>query len=133
LAKQIELITGTPALRDILFSRRLQQNHMVLSRALRDARIRFQELLADIVMEGKAAGEFADELNPDMVARSIMELLQGLVLSWSLGFQSDIALGEVWQRLDVLLGRAVEQQNAALIHDESVSQRDIVSHHLERG
>ena len=132
LAAQIELITETPALRDILFSRRLYQNHMAISRELRSARTRFQQLLVDVVMEGKAVGHFPNELNPDMVARGIMELLQGIVLSWSLAFQNDIALDEVWARLDVLLGRAVEQQNTVLIQDEMVSQHDITSH-LEKG
>lgn len=127
LAGQIELITETPALRDILFSRRLHQNQPVISRELRRARTRFQQMLANVVTEGKAAGDFSDEINPDVIARSIIELLQGFVLSWSLALQSDIALDEVWARLDALLGGAGEQQNTTLIRES----RHNASSHLE--
>ena len=124
LTSQIELITGTPALRDILFSRRLKQNHTVISHELRNATTRFQQLLADIVAEGKAAGDFSDELDPDIVAREIMELLQAVVMSWSLALKSDIVLDEIWARLDALLGCAVKQQNTSLDCDEMASRHD---------
>lgn len=131
LMSQIELITGTPALRDILFSRRLKQNHTVISHELRNATTRFQQLLADTVAEGRAVGDFPGELDPDMVARRIMELLQAVMLSWSLALQPDITLDEIWARLDALLGRAVQQQNTTSIRDEA-SRQDAGSHLEER-
>ncbi|MDT3683656.1 MAG: hypothetical protein RO009_01255 [Pseudorhodoplanes sp.] len=131
LTNQIELVTGTPALRDILFSRRLNQNHTAIARELRNARDKFEQLIADIVAEGKASGDFPDVPDPDIIVRGITELLQGFILNWSLALQPDISLDEIWSRLDGLLEGTTTIQNVALIFDE-ITARDDIKIHLER-
>lgn len=106
VAANIELIMDTPALRDILFSRRLRQNYAALTRELQAARLQFQRLLAHTVEQGIAAGDFPGAPDPDEAAIRIIEMLQGILLRWSLAFESDIALEDVWTRLDGLLGRS---------------------------
>lgn len=131
LANQIELVTGTPALRDILFSRRLNQNHRAIARELRNARDKFEQLIADVVAEGKASGDFPDVPGPDIIVRGITELLQGFILNWSLALQPDISLDEIWSRLDGLLEGRTRIQNVALIPDE-ITTRDDIKIYLER-
>lgn len=128
LATQIELVTGTPALRDIIFSRRLIQNHTAISRELRNARDKFERLIADILAEGKASGDFPVDLDSDTVVRGITELLQGLILNWSLALQPDITLDDVWHRLDGFLGKTSRIPNIALIPDEIPIQHDVKIH-----
>lgn len=112
VAVHIELIMSAPALRDILFSRRLRQNHSVLNRELAEARLQFHRLLARAVQEGIATGDFPGASDPDETARRIIEMLQGIVLRWSLTLEPDIALDDIWTRLDGLLGRSTDADSA---------------------
>lgn len=112
VAAQVELIMSTPALRDILFSRRLRQNHSALVRELAEARLEFSRLLARAVQEGIASGELPPVPDSNEAAAQIIEMLQGIVLRWSLALGPDIALEDIWRRLDELLGRSTNAPSA---------------------
>lgn len=106
VAAPVQLVVDTPALRDILFSRRLRQNYAALTRELSAVRLQFERLLAQVVAQGIAAGDFADGLDPGEAASRIVEMLQGILLRWSVAFEPDIALEDVWARIDGLLDRS---------------------------
>jgi AcrR family transcriptional regulator len=113
LALQIEFIVQTPALRDVLFSRRLHQNYSAVTRELSRVRRHFQHLLAQAVAEGIAAGDFQRAPGADETAHRIIEMLQALVLSWSLALEPDFSLEHVWMRLDAILGCSAGRDEAA--------------------
>lgn len=109
LAAQIRLVTATPALRDILFSRKLQQSQLALRREVANARKQLLGLIARTLREAVAAGDLPRSLDPDRTAQAVMETLQGVVLSWSLAFVTEINLEEVWSRVETLLRRPADE------------------------
>lgn len=118
VAMQIGLIMNTPALREMLFSRRLHRGDTALRRGLCRLRGRFRALLCEILREGIQAGQFPSRLDPERTARRLTETLQGMVLSWSLDASGGDVIEEAWVRLDALVGtsrgrRAIAAPGAA--------------------
>ena len=103
LTPQIGLITSMPALRALLSSRGLHGGNTALRRGLCAVRARFRALPTEILRDGVRDGELPPELDPERTARRLTEMLQGMVVSWSLDAHEGNALEEVWARLDALV------------------------------
>lgn len=103
LAVQIGLIAATPALPVLLFSRELHAENEALRQGLAGIRWRFQDLISLIVEEGKRSDQLSQQLDSQRVARRIVEMIQGMVLSAALTQQSSDFVEEALARLDLLL------------------------------
>lgn len=103
LAVQIGLITATPALPVLLFSRELHAENEALRQGLAGIRRRFQELISLIVEEGKRSDRLSQQLDSERVARRIVEMIQGMVLSVALSQESGDFVEEALARLELLL------------------------------
>lgn len=113
LALQIGLITSMPALRGILFSRGLHGSNTALRRRLCAVRARFRALLTEVLRDGIRDGELPPELDPEQTARRLTEMLQGMIVSWSLDAPREDMVAEVWARLDALVRASAQPVIAA--------------------
>jgi len=103
LALQIGLITSMPALREILFSRGLHGGNTALRRGLCAVRGRFRVLLTETLRDGVIGGELPPDIDPEQTARRLTEMLQGMIVSWSLDAPREDMAVEMWARLDALV------------------------------
>ena len=81
---QLQLIQATPAIPAILFSRELHTKNEGLRNAFFGLMSRFHRLIAGLVAQACAAGEWADDLDSDDAAFLIIGLVQGLAVRWSI-------------------------------------------------
>jgi TetR/AcrR family fatty acid metabolism transcriptional regulator len=75
----------------------LRQSSTLLKQYARPLFAQYLGLIASIVQEGQESGEVREELNPQLVARSIWGALDGLALTWALSGE-DKATPERLQR-----------------------------------
>lgn len=118
LAVQVGLIMETPGLRILLLSGSLHEENTVLREALRNVRQRFRTHLAEAITEGQRTGQFGDGLDAEVAAGRIIETLQGMVVSRSLGRQLGDPVEEIWDRIDVFLRRAANDPRAPLLDQD---------------
>lgn len=93
---QLSLITTTPALPAILFSRELHVENEPLRAVFVRTMNRFHRILRDQVELAKGQGRFRSDLPANDAAFLIIGLVQSLAMRWSLGGRSDdlVALGD---------------------------------------
>jgi AcrR family transcriptional regulator len=82
---QFRQIAANPAIPAILHSRELHTENAALRAQFIGLMTRFQALLVSALTEGRATGAFRPDLDPLDAAVTLIALVQGLAIRWSLG------------------------------------------------
>lgn len=116
IAVQMGLIRGMPVLRRILLSGSLHGNNVALRQGLCGVRRGFRTLLVEALVEGRRVGEFHETLNVEATADRILETIQGMVVSWSLGQPAGDPVEEVWARVGAFLHETDRPHSQSTAH-----------------
>lgn len=88
IGAQLRLIQSLPAIPAILFSRELHSKNKNLRTAFFGLLGRFHRTIAELVLQGREAGQFYGGLDADDAAFLIVGLVQGLAVRWSVSGRS---------------------------------------------
>jgi AcrR family transcriptional regulator len=82
---QLNQISENPAIPMILHSRELRSENVQMRAQFKFLMTRFQTMLEEAFAEGRARGDFRDDLAPQDSAVLMISMVQGLAVRWSLG------------------------------------------------
>ncbi|TDL84776.1 TetR/AcrR family transcriptional regulator [Meridianimarinicoccus aquatilis] len=85
IGAQLSVISATPALPSILFSRELQVDNQALRDVFRGLLGAFQSRLVAVIRDLQAAGDMKRDVSPEDVAILLTSLVQGVAIRWTLG------------------------------------------------
>lgn len=83
IQRQLTFINKHPAIPKVLFSDLLHLESPKLKSSLQEVMNRYIKRVTLLLLEGKVAGVFREDLDADQTARYIAALIQGIVLRWS--------------------------------------------------
>ncbi|KPP87727.1 MAG: transcriptional regulator, TetR family [Rhodobacteraceae bacterium HLUCCO07] len=115
IAAQLTVISETPAVPSILFSRELQVDNPALRHVFRGLLGSFQSRLVAAIGELQAAGSLRREPSAEDVAVLLTSLVQGVAIRWTLGARGFALVDEGLRLLDVQL--ALMHGEQGILHD----------------
>lgn len=107
LAAQFDLIEQTPAIPAILLSRELHVRNDVLREAITGLMANFHALLSRLLEQGVSDGDFREDLDIGDAVFTIIALVQGLAVRWSLSGRSFNLVEEGGRLIRVLINGLV--------------------------
>ena len=83
----------------------------------------YLDIIARVIAEGQAAGEFRTDASPSLVARATFGALDGIALTWALGKAERGALTRAASGVADLLLRGLARRKAGLEEEATTSRR----------
>jgi TetR/AcrR family transcriptional regulator, fatty acid metabolism regulator protein len=100
---QLGLLEGERELAEVI-TVILRQSTKIMKELAAPHFLAYLDLIAKVVAEGQAAGDFRRDVSPNLAARAIFGALDGITLTWALGRAEQGALARAASQLgDVLL------------------------------
>jgi len=84
MARNLDQITGTPAIPAILFSRELHAENEALRSHFETVMMNRRAGLARLIVRAQAAGQLDREMQAEDTAALLLAVVQGLAMRWSL-------------------------------------------------
>ena len=103
IAMQLGLLEGERELAEVI-TVILRQSTKIMKELAAPHFLAYLDLIAKVIAEGQAAGDFRRDVSPHIAARAIFGALDGITLTWALGRAEQGALARAASQLgDVLL------------------------------
>lgn len=100
---QLGLLEGERELAEVI-TVILRQSTKIMKELAAPHFLAYLDLIAKVIAEGQAAGDFRRDVSPNLAARAIFGALDGITLTWALGRAEQGALARAASQLgDVLL------------------------------
>ncbi|MFA8443457.1 TetR/AcrR family transcriptional regulator [Yoonia sp.] len=113
IGAQLSVISETPALPSILFSRELQVDNQALRDVFRKLLGAFQARLVAVIRDSQATGDLRCQVSPEDVAILLTSLVQGVAIRWTLGARGFSLLQEGLRLFDVQLALLTAQEDVS--------------------
>ena len=103
IAMQLGLLEGERELAEVI-TVILRQSTKIMKELAAPHFLAYIDLIAKVIAEGQAAGDFRKDVSPNIAARAIFGALDGITLTWALGRAEKGALARAAGQLaDILL------------------------------
>lgn len=106
---QLGLLEGERELAEVI-TVILRQSTKIMKELAAPHFLAYLDLIAKVIAEGQAAGDFRRDVSPNLAARAIFGALDGITLTWALGRAEQGALARAASQLGDVLLRGLSDQ-----------------------